>query len=162
MLRPGNWRREFALPIQTIQGELNRLIEEYWQAPAMAGPPSAPTDLASPAWTPSIDLYETATEMVLVVDLPGVDPASIDLSLTGNVLSLRGEKAASAVEDGHKRARERLSGSFHRRITLTESVDFDRVQAKAKDGVLTVRLPKQETAKARTITIQATPASSPA
>ncbi len=162
MLRPGSWRREFAVPIQTIQTELNRLIEEYWQSPAAVGPNAEPTDLASTAWTPAIDLFETATEMVLMVDLPGVDPASIDLSLTGNVLSLRGEKASAEVPGGRSRAKERPAGTFRRQITLTETVDFDRVQAQAKDGVLTVRLPKQETARSRTITIQAHPAAGPA
>ena len=89
-----------------------------------------------------------------MVDLPGVKPDSIDLSLTGNVLSLRGEKTAVEVPGGHGRSKERPLGSFHRQVTLTEAVDFDRVHAEAKDGVLTVRLPKQEAAKARTIPIR--------
>ena len=154
MIRPGIWRRELAVPLQSLQSELNRLFEEYWQP--QAGGPSAsnPTDLATAVWTPGIDLSETPTELVLVVDLPGVEPSTIDLSLTGNVLSLRGEKAAFEVLDGHNRVRERPVGSFHRQITLTEAVDFDRVQAEAKNGVLTVRLPKQETARPRTIPIQ--------
>ncbi len=113
-----------------------------------------PTDLATAVWTPAIDLSETPTELVLVVNLPGVNPSTIDLSLTGNVLSLRGEKVAAEVADGHNRARERPVGSFHRQVTLTEAVDFDRVQAEAKNGVLTVRLPKQEAARPRTIPIQ--------
>ena len=153
MLRPGTWRRELTVPLQSLQGELNRLFEEYWQ-PHAGGPANAPpTDLATSVWTPAIDLSETPTELVLVVDLPGVDPASIDLSLTGNVLSLRGEKRATEVDGGHNRARERAVGSFHRQVTLTEAVDFDRVQAEAKHGVLTVRLPKQEAARPRTIPI---------
>ena len=153
MIRPGTWRRELTVPLQSLQSELNRLFEEYWQ-PAAGGPvPSHPTDLATAVWTPAIDLSETPTELVLVVDLPGVQPSTIDLSLTGNVLSLRGEKAAVEVPDGHNRARERPVGSFHRQVTLTEAVNFDQVQAEAKDGVLTVRLPKQETAKPRTIPI---------
>ncbi len=162
MLRPGSWRREFAVPIQTIQSELNRLIEEYWQSPGGSGPGAEPTDLATAVWTPAIDLVETSSEMILTVDLPGVDPGSIDLSLTGNVLSIRGEKAATDPAGGHPRAKERPSGTFRRQVTLTEAVDFDRVQAQAKDGVLIVRLPKQETARARTITIQAQPTATPA
>jgi HSP20 family protein len=158
MIRPGNWRREFSAPLQSLQSELNRLFEEYWQ-PGPAGPnSSAPTDLATAVWTPAIDLSETPTELVLVVDLPGVEPSTIDLSLTGNVLSLRGEKVPAEVAEGHGRARERPVGSFHRQVTLTEAVDFNRVQAEARNGVLTVRLPKQEAARPRTIPIQ--PASS--
>jgi HSP20 family protein len=155
MIRPGTWRREISAPLQSLQSELNRLFEEYW-APQPGGPAtSQPTDLATAVWTPAIDLSETPTELVLVVDLPGVDPSAIDLSLTGNVLSLRGEKVtAPEVPDGHNRVRERAVGSFHRQVTLTEAVDFDRVQAEAKNGVLTVRLPKQEAARPRTIPIQ--------
>ena len=154
MIRPGTWRREFTVPLQTIQGELNRLFEEYWQAPGAAGQAAPPSEMAEAVWTPSLDLYEAPTELVLVADLPGVDPASIDLSLTGNVLTLRGEKAQVGVEAGHLRARERPSGSFHRQVTLTDEVDFDRVLAESKNGVLTVRMPKRETAKPRTITIR--------
>ncbi len=154
MIRPGIWRRELAVPLQSLQSELNRLFEEYWQPPGGGPAASSPTDLATAVWTPAIDLSETPSELVLVVDLPGVDPSSIDLSLTGNVLSLRGEKAAFEVADGHNRVRERPAGLFHRQITLTEAVDFDRVQAEAKNGVLTVKLPKQEAARPRTIPIQ--------
>ena len=155
MIRPGIWRRELAVPLQSLQSELNRLFEEYWQPPS-GGPAAStsPTDLATAVWTPSIDLSETPSELVLVVDLPGVEPSTIDLSLTGNVLTLRGDKVAVEVSDGHSRARERPVGSFHRQVTLTEAVDFDRVQAEAKNGVLTVRLPKQEAARPRTIPVQ--------
>jgi HSP20 family protein len=159
MIRPGIWRRELSVPLQSLQTELNRLFEEYWQPGSAPGAATtAPTDLATAVWTPAIDLAETPTELVLVVDLPGVDPTKIDLSLTGNVLTLRGEKVAVEVADGHARAHERPIGAFHRQVTLTEAVDFDRVQAESKNGVLTVRLPKQETARPRTIPIH--PASS--
>jgi HSP20 family protein len=154
MIRPGIWRRELTVPLQSLQSELNRLFEEYWHPAAGGVSPASPTDLATAVWTPTIDLTETATELVLVVDLPGVDPSAIDLSLTDNVLTLRGEKTVVAEGgDGNCRVRERAIGSFHRQITLTESVDFDKVAAEAKNGVLTVRLPKQEAARPRTIPI---------
>ncbi|WP_435009948.1 Hsp20/alpha crystallin family protein [Tundrisphaera lichenicola] len=154
MMRPGTWRRELTVPLQSLQSELNRLFEEYWQPGSGVSSPSSPTDMAEASWIPSIDLFETPSEIVLKVDLPGVDPASIDLSLTGNVLTLRGEKPAPEVPEGHNRVRERSLGSFHRQITLTEAVDFDRVLAESKNGVLSVRLPKQEAARPRTIPIQ--------
>jgi HSP20 family protein len=153
MIRPGTWRREFSVPLQSLQTELNRLFEEYWQPGTGGAASTAPTDIATAVWTPAIDLAETPTELVLIVDLPGVDPAKIDLSLTGNVLTLRGEKVATEVANGHNRAHERPVGAFHRQVTLTEAVDFDRVQAESKNGVLTVRLPKQEAARPRTIPI---------
>jgi HSP20 family protein len=154
MIRPGIWRRELTVPLQSLQSELNRLFEEYWQPGPGHPAPTAPTDLDSSSWTPAVDLHETPTEIVMMVDLPGVEPSTIDLSLTGNVLSLRGEKAAPEVAGGHNRVRERSAGSFHRQVTLTEAVDFDRVHAEARNGVLVVRLPKQEAARPRTIPIQ--------
>lgn len=174
MIRPGIWRREFAVPLQSIQTELNRLFDEYWQQPVgpgvapansdPSGAPSEPTDLASGGWTPAIDFWESPTELTLVVDLPGVDPSSIDLSLAGNILSLKGEKAPSHSKQGSTstsassvaakgRVKERTTGTFYRQVTLVEEVDFDRVEAQAKDGVLTVKLPKRDVGQARTIPI---------
>ena len=173
MIRPGIWRREFAVPLQSIQAELNRLFEEYWQPPVGSGfvpgnprpdhVKTEPTEVASTAWTPAIDFWESPGELTLVVDLPGVDPSTIDLSLAGNVLSLRGEKASTAPNPGlgssvpsvavKGRVKERMTGSFHRQITLVDEVDFDRVEAQAKDGVLTVKLPKRASVEARTIPI---------
>lgn len=157
MIRPGLWRRELTVPLQNLQGELNRLIEGYWQSPGGSAS-AAPTDLTPSTWSPAIDLFETPGELILVADLPGVDPSTIDLSLTGSVLSLRGEKGTAEAVGQHDRTRERVTGPFQRQISLTEPVDFDGVQAEAKNGVLTVRLPKQVTAKARTIPVQSSPA----
>ncbi len=157
MIRPGIWRRELSVPLHSLQSELNRLFDEYWNPAATAATSNVPTDLASAVWTPAIDLSETPNELILVVDLPGVDPTAIDLSLTDNILMLRGEKsAAEPSSEAHGRVRERSVGTFHRQITLTEAVDFDRVVAEAKNGVLAVRLPKQEAARPRTIPVQAT------
>jgi HSP20 family protein len=145
-------RRDWTTTLSGLQTELNRLIEEYVN-PHLA-PGSAPTDIEPAAWTPAIDLIETPEEIILLADLPGVDPARIDLSVTGAVLNLRGEKPASEVPMGHATTQERLTGAFHRQVTLSSEVNFDAAQAEAHNGVLKVRLPKQETAKPRTIPIQ--------
>jgi HSP20 family protein len=132
---------------------LNRLFEEYWN-PSRVGPGQSPTDLEPAAWTPVLDVIETPQEVFVLVELPGVDPASIDLSVTGSVLSLRGEKHDSPVAEGSAAVRERVFGSFHRQVSLPGEVNFDGVQAEARDGILRVRLPKQEEAKRRTIPIR--------
>lgn len=177
MIRPGIWRRELAVPLQSIQAELNRLFEEYWQFPnAPAGPTGSDPSLgqgprrsAAPTatdaegngpafWTPAIDLWEAPGELILAVDLPGVDPSAIDLALTGNILAIRGTRGTSSAEDHAKstrgRVRERPAGAFYRQVTLMDDVDFERIEAQARDGVLTVRLPKRDSAQARTIPIQ--------
>jgi len=156
MPRQTQWRREFSAPLHALQNELNRLLEEYWN-PARVGPGQPPpTDLEPAAWVPALDVIETPQEIIVLADLPGVDPSSIDLSVTGNVLTLRGEKRVGDYPEGSGTVRERLSGAFHRQVSLPGEVNFDGVQAEAHDGVLKVRLPKQEEARRRKIPIQPT------
>lgn len=111
-------------------------------------------DLEPAGWIPSVDLTETVDEILLVAELPGVEPASIDLSVTGNILSLRGVKNPDAPVEGHAPLRERQFGAFHRQIVLSNEVNFDAAQAEARLGVLRVKLPKQDVAKPRTIPVQ--------
>ena len=153
MIRPGLWRRDFSMPLQTLQGELNRLIEGYWNpiAGSTAHDPAAPT---GPGWVPPIDLFETPTELVLQVDLPGVDPSTIHLALAGSLLTIEGEKATLELAEPTERTRERSTGSFRREVMLPCEVDFDHVQAESKNGVLTVRLPRQGAARPRTIAVR--------
>jgi HSP20 family protein len=156
MVRPTPWRRDFAGPIQALQSELGKLLEEYWNPARVGATPTEPVDLEPAQWSPAIDLYETPNEIIVLADLPGVDPATIDLSVTGNVLSLRGTRPTDgpAETQGQSALRERPSGSFHRQVVLSNEVNFDAVQADARNGVLRVRLPKQEAAKPRTIPVQ--------
>jgi len=154
MTRQSPWRRDLPAPFHLLQSELNRLMEEYWNPARLAPSQSPPMDLDPSAWSPAIDVFETAEEFLIYVELPGVDPASIDLSVTGNVLSLRGVKSAAALPEGHGPVRERRFGAFHRQVALTNEVNFEAVQAEARHGVLQVRLPKQAAAKPRTIPVQ--------
>jgi HSP20 family protein len=152
--RPSEWRREIAVPLQALQGELNRLFEEYWD-PERGTPGKEPTDLAPEAWSPAVDLDESPHELVLRIDLPGVDPSSVDLSLTGTVLTLKGERPETPTAEGaSSRLRERPAGAFLRRINLPDDVAFEGVQAECKHGVLIVRLPKHDKVRPRTIPIR--------
>jgi HSP20 family protein len=153
MPRSTQWRREFSAPLHALQNELNRLLEEYWN-PGRVGPGPSPTDLEPAAWSPAIDVIETPQEVIVLAELPGVDPSSIDLSVTGNVLSLRGEKPAGDFPEGTGTVRERQFGPFHRQVSLPGEVNFEGAKADARDGVLKVRIPKQEEARRRTIPIR--------
>lgn len=153
MSRSAQWRREFAAPIHALQAELNRLFEEYW-TPGRGGTGQSPTDLTPTAWTPVLDMIETPQEIIILAELPGVDPSTIDLSVTGTVLTLRGEKRSPEIPESSGTLRERSFGPFHRQVTLSGEVNFEGAQAEAHDGVLKVRLPKQEEARRRTIPIR--------
>jgi HSP20 family protein len=132
---------------------LNRLLEDYLQ-PARYGPAEPPpTDIDPQAWNPAVDVYETNEEMLLLVEVPGVDPTSIDLAVTGNVLSVRGVKEPATLPESVPHLRERRFGAFHRQLAVPD-VDFDKAEAEATNGVLRIRIPKRSAAKPRTIPIR--------
>jgi HSP20 family protein len=154
MARFSNWRREASTPLQVLQNELNRFLEGYLQPGRYGGPEPPPTNLDPSEWNPAVDVYETPDEMIVVAEIPGVDPASIDLAITGNVLSVRGVKESGDLPEPLVQVRERRFGGFHRQLVLPNEVDFDKAQAEANQGVLKVRLPKRIAAKPRTIPIR--------
>lgn len=154
MARLGPWRRELTSPLFVLQSELNRMFDEYWNPGRFSQAASAPMDLAPATWSPTLDLVETADAFVLSAEVPGVDPATIDLSVTGNVLTLRGVKPADETSEPAGVLRERHFGPFHRQVVLSGEVNFDAAQAEARNGVLKVRLPKREAVKPRTIPVQ--------
>jgi HSP20 family protein len=155
MPRPGPWRRELTHPIHVLQTELNRLFDEYWHPGRVEAAGPAPMDLEAASWSPAVDVVESPDGFVVSAELPGVDPSTIDLSVTGNVLTLRGVKPFEGTESpGTGPLRERKFGPFHRQVTLPGEVNYDAAQAEARQGVLIIRIPKQEASKPRTIRVQ--------
>jgi HSP20 family protein len=154
MSRPFSFPRDFPVPLHIMQSELARLLGDYLNPPHAGTSATPPTDLESPEWVPAVDLTENPDEFLIQVEVPGVDPAAIDLSVTGDVLNLRGTKVDEVTTEAHRPLRERRFGSFHRQITLSKDVDFDAVEAELRHGVLRVRLPKRRAAMPRTIPVQ--------
>ena len=137
-----------------LQNELARFLEGYLQPEAAGGSQPPPTDLEPTGWTPCVNVYETPEETLVVAEIPGVDPAKVELSVTGNLLILRGVKEAGDFPESLLQLRERRFGTFLRQVMISSDVDFDAAQADAKDGVLTIRFPKRRAAKPRTIPIR--------
>ncbi|WP_165219217.1 Hsp20/alpha crystallin family protein [Aquisphaera insulae] len=154
MSRSNPWRREPFVPFHFLQSELARMLDQYLQPGGQASRESAPTDLDPTGWTPMIDVYETPEETVVVAEIPGVDPTGVELSITGNLLVLRGTKAPGELPEGQLQARERRFGTFLRQVMVSNDVDFEASEADARNGVLTIRLPKKKAAKPRTIPIR--------
>lgn len=103
-----------------------------------------------------VDLYETNDEVVVKASLPGVKPEDIDISVTGQVLTLKGESKEEHEEKAQNYyRRERRSGSFVRQLQLPTDVEPDRAEAVFEHGVLRLTLPKAEAVKPRTIKVQA-------
>ena len=131
-----------------LQDEINRLFGNAQQTDGSTS--------ATATWIPAVDIHEYTDRFELYVDVPGVEPNSVELTLEDGVLTLSGERIQrSSKRDGEPQSRrtERSQGQFYRRFVLPDTVDSDRVNATGKDGVLTVTIPKQAKALPRRIQI---------
>lgn len=105
-------------------------------------------------WVPSVDILESLEQVVVRVDLPGVDPEKVEVLLVGNMLTIKGEGPAISLLKGESLHRhERPSGAFSRSIPLPVAVDPEKVAAESKQGVLTITLAKEDRIRARHIQI---------
>jgi HSP20 family protein len=110
------------------------------------------------ALSPALDVHENADEIVVEAALPGMAPEDVDITITGQTLTLRGEMKASAAENGDQYLyRERRFGTFHRQLQLPVRVEGERADATFEHGVLTLRIPKAEEVKPRQIQVRAAP-----
>jgi HSP20 family protein len=143
-------RWEPAAELNTIQNEMNRLFNTFFDQPA----PSGRGGTSSRRWIPPMDLVETADHYVLRADLPGLSDDDVNIQLEGNVLTISGERKTrhEQHEEGYYRI-ERAFGSFARSLTLPEGVDPDAVQAHFDRGVLEIRIPKPEQKKPHQVQI---------
>jgi HSP20 family protein len=106
-------------------------------------------------WLPTIDLTETKDKLLIKAELPGLEAKDVDLSITGDILTIRGEKKKEEeTKDEHHYCVERYEGMFERQIRLPANVKTDKVDAKFDKGVLTITLPKTEEAKKKEIKIK--------
>lgn len=127
---------------------LNRLRRELDQSFDSAGPVAS--------WTPAVDIHEEPKQFVVRADLPGVTPKDIEITAEKGVLSLRGSRDfEQKTDDGHYSRIERVSGKFVRTFTLPENVATDQINAKFKDGVLELTIPKIAKPEPRRIEVQA-------
>ena len=130
-----------------LQDEINRLFGNARENESSS---------ATASWVPLVDIHEYADRFELYVDLPGVDPATVDLTLDAGILTLSGDRpliAGKAGEEAQGRRIERGHGPFHRRFVLPDTVDGEKVNATGSQGVLTITIPKQQKARARKIQI---------
>ena len=106
-----------------------------------------------PRWMP-MDLYRSGDHYVVNVDLPGVDPGSIDLDVDGNTLTVQARRTLSAEDSAQWLAQERPAGSFMRQLSLGEGLDVEAIHASYENGVLSLTIPVAEQAKPRKIEVQ--------
>lgn len=133
--------------LNQLSRELDRLNPT---APGGGEEPAAVSD-----WVPAVDIREEKDAYVLHADVPGVDPKDIEVHMENGVLTIRGERKSESTEEreNYKRV-ERVRGSFYRRFSLPDTADAERISARSANGVLEVRIPKQEKVQPRRITVE--------
>jgi HSP20 family protein len=116
----------------------------------------SPAELTRPGFTftPEVDIYETARDIMLLADMPGVKPKDLNIDLHENVLTLTGEAEVSERPTETDIFREYRTGKYYRQFTLSQVIDQPRIEAELKEGVLRLRLPKVEKAKPRKINVK--------
>ena len=112
--------------------------------------------VATAEWAPAVDIKEEVDKFVIHADIPGVKPEDIEVSMEAGVLTVKGEKESEAKteKEGYKRV-ERTYGSFYRRFSLPDTADGDAINAKCKNGVLEIIIPKREAVKPKRISVAA-------
>lgn len=115
-----------------------------------------PFGIATGLQVPAVDLYQTDDEVVLRANLPGMKAEDVQISITGEILTLKGElKEKEEKKEKAYHLREQRFGSFERTVGLPTQVVGDKAKAEFEDGILTITLPKAEEVKPRTITVRA-------
>ncbi|MBW6484887.1 MAG: Hsp20/alpha crystallin family protein [Syntrophobacterales bacterium] len=159
---PSVWRRsesplqaETEHPFHALQREMGRVFDDFSRSFDLT---PFGSERGRDVFYPSVDVTEGDKEVTVKAELPGMEEKDIDVSLTDNSLTIRGEKREEREDKGkdywHK---ETSYGSFSRVIPLPEGIDTEKVDARFKNGVLTVTMPKLETTitKSRKISIKA-------
>ncbi|WP_449467315.1 Hsp20/alpha crystallin family protein [Stenotrophomonas humi] len=127
------------------QSEIRHLLAPLLETPA----------IAREGWVPAVDIREDPSQFVLLADLPGVEPSSIEVQMDKGVLSIKGERVAAETTEGVQFSRsERGKGAFNRRFTLPDSADAEGIVARSDNGVLEIRIPKRSEAAPRRIQVE--------
>lgn len=129
----------------SLLDEIDRFANEVWESPVICS-----TDMY-----PFLDMYEVKDELVMKAELPGIKKEDIDVSFEGDCLTIKAEKKQEEVpEDATLYSCERCSGTYSRTVSLPFPVNAEKVSATFENGLLEIRLPKAEEAKAKHIEIK--------
>jgi len=136
--------------VSRLRREMDRLWDEFF------GPSRRLLRPLEMEWAPAVDIAETADKVEIKAEVPGMDAKDIDISLTGDILTIKGEKKSEREEKKESyHLVERSYGSFSRSLRLPTAVNADKIEASYKQGVLTITCPKKEEVKPKAIDIKA-------
>ncbi|PLV59111.1 Hsp20/alpha crystallin family protein [Thermotoga sp. KOL6] len=139
-------REDIFKPFRELQREIDRLFEDFFRSDLRP---------AAEAFAPDMDVYETDDEVVVEVEIPGIDRKDVKITVEENILKISGEKKVEREQKGKNYYFvERSAGKFERAIRLPDYVDVEKIKAEYKNGVLTIRIPKKEERKKRVIEVE--------
>jgi len=139
--------KPFRDELSTFRKEMDRLWNSTFGETALG-------KVFETEWQPSADIAETAESITVKAELPGLEPKDIEVTLSGDLLTIKGEKKKEEEKKDEKsHSTERFYGMFERSFRLSIGIKMDKVEAKFDKGVLTVTLPKTEEAKAKEIKV---------
>ncbi|AEX85841.1 heat-shock protein Hsp20 [Marinitoga sp. 1135] len=128
--------RNFFEPFETLRREIERLFDDFGTLDTLERP-------VMPVAMPKLDIYETEKEIVIEADVPGYDKKEINIKLDDDILTISAEKKDTKEEKGKNYLRrERFFGKFERAIKLPDYIDYEKIKAHFKDGVLKIEIPK--------------------
>ena len=134
-----------------LQRDVNRLFESNTRPNG-----HVPEQAALRAWAPAVDIFEDNNEIIVKAELPGLKQDDIDIELTGEALTIKGERKFEDTQRQENYVRvERSYGNFQRTFSIGVPVEQDKVKASYKDGVLEVHLPKSEALKPKKVQVTA-------
>lgn len=147
-LVPFNFRQDLE-PLNWLRREVDELFNDAWKMP------TTESRLGNFPLRVSMDVSESDNEVTITAELPGLEEKDINVELNNGVLTISGEKKIDHEEEGKNFHRiERSSGFFSRSLTIPTNVNEDSIQAKFKNGVLTISLPKSQEEKEKTKKIE--------
>lgn len=133
-----------------LQEEIKQVFEKF-----LSGDDTDASSVVTSQWVPRVDVKEEADRFLILADLPGVDPNSIEVHMDKGILSIKGERKTESVSEGKGYSRvERAHGSFYRRFSLPDSANPEGITATGKHGVLEISIPKRPETTPRRIQVQ--------
>ena len=127
--------------------EIDELARDFWA--------SSQSGLLGTTLVPHTDMYEEKDRLVVKTELPGINEKDLEVTLEGDVLTIKAEKKEEVTEDATHHTRERYYGKYIRSMSLPSHVNGDEISATFDNGVLELRIPKAEEAKAKRIEVKA-------